>query len=140
MTAILATFSDVQIVKSRSVMILKMEVPLERADQALTALGGVPQPGSERWVGVAPVQSDAIEARPQGKPRFHEMKPSQQAALRCRQRDFQVWIGAEDEADAAMRIRRRCKVDSRSALDADAEAAQTWASIETDFLNKDYVR
>jgi len=30
-----------------------LEVPLEAADQAYTALGGMPDPGKSVWVGVA---------------------------------------------------------------------------------------
>jgi hypothetical protein len=51
--AILATFADVKFIRTRSTMQLVLELPIEQADEALKALGGVPQPGTERWVGVA---------------------------------------------------------------------------------------
>ena len=53
MSAILGTFADARAVKGRSVFQIIVEVPLENADKALQALGGWPQPATERWVGVA---------------------------------------------------------------------------------------
>lgn len=59
MTAIQATFSDFKLIKSRSVVQLVLELPIEAADAALASLGGIPQPGMERWVAVAPLNLDS---------------------------------------------------------------------------------
>ena len=61
MTPICATFSDFRLVKGRKVCQLVCEVPLEQADAALAALGGLPNPHAERWVGIVP-----LKAQPQG--------------------------------------------------------------------------
>lgn len=69
MSAIAGTFSDIKTIKSRSVVQLCIEVPIERADEALSILGGVPQPGRERWVGIAPIDPERATPHPTyGKP------------------------------------------------------------------------
>lgn len=61
MTPICASFSDFKLIKGRKVCQLVCEVPLEQADAALIALGGLPNPHAERWVGIVP-----LKAQPQG--------------------------------------------------------------------------
>ena len=48
-----ATYSDFKLIKGRKCAQIILEVDIERADAALEALGGVPQPHRETWVGVA---------------------------------------------------------------------------------------
>jgi hypothetical protein len=50
--AILATFSDFQLVRSRKVARLVFEVPIEQAKAALDVLG-MPNPVGETWCGIA---------------------------------------------------------------------------------------
>lgn len=47
------TFSGFALVKTRDTARFEIEVPLADADAALAALGGLPRPGTERWVAVA---------------------------------------------------------------------------------------
>src|SRR4051812_4591789 len=54
-----ATFSDFRLVKGRKVAQLVFEVPIEQADQALAALGGLPQPATEAWVALARLETKA---------------------------------------------------------------------------------
>src|SRR6185437_11188093 len=68
--AITATFSDYRLVKSRGVLQLVLELPVERQAQAFEALG-FPMPGTDIHVGVARLQpvtgssaAPAIGARP----------------------------------------------------------------------------
>ena len=51
--AVLGTFADCKILKTRSVLQIIVEIPIEQADEALKALGGIPQPSEERWCGIA---------------------------------------------------------------------------------------
>lgn len=57
MTPICASFSDFKLIKGRKVCQLVCEVPLEQADAALAALGGLPNPHAERWVGIVPLKA-----------------------------------------------------------------------------------
>src|SRR3954467_8257198 len=57
--AIKATFGDFRLIRSRKVCQLCLEIPIEGADTALAALGGIPQPHSDRWVAVARLNGSA---------------------------------------------------------------------------------
>jgi hypothetical protein len=52
-SAIKATFADFKIVKTRKLAQLIFEIPIEQADSALAALGGIPRSDAERWVAIA---------------------------------------------------------------------------------------
>ena len=111
MTPICATFSDFRLVKGRKVCQLVCEVPLEQADAALIALGGLPNPHAERWVGIVPLKAqpqgqdnsgsapspsadaaDSPAAAPKPKKHWDELKPSQQAGMMCEKREFSDWM------------------------------------------------
>lgn len=109
----LATFSDFRIVKTRKLAQLIFEVPIEQADAALAALGGLPRSDGERWCGIALLNSAAspsadtgphpssvtmvpapeAEAKSADKPRrrFSEMSRAQQAGMLCHDMLFQDW-------------------------------------------------
>lgn len=162
--AISGTFADFRMVKGRKVCQLVVEVPIEQADAALRALGGVPQPHVDRWVAIARLNETPAgagqdgEASPSGVPEgsrpaaspsapkkaWHEMPPSQQAAIRCGEEPFwrflermnlTAHLGARvDAAYAAETVRRLCKVKSRADLDQNTGAAERWNRIDTDYL------
>ena len=157
MTAFRATYSDFRLVKGRKVAQFVLEVPLEQADAALRVLGGMPKIGEETWVGVAPLVSndESLNAGPafpsgpttQGsgastpdapaaKRKWHELKPSQQAGIRCADPEFQKWIGATTAEDAAVRVRQECDVDSLSELNFDLEHARRWQNLDNAFLTE----
>lgn len=116
-----ATFSDFRMVKTRKVLQIVCEVPLEQAQRALKILG-VPDPGAETWVALAVLDlskqdaqekavghPDGNQAQPPQTPAgdgpiaggntpkarrpFHELPLSQQAAIRCGEPSFQEWCG-----------------------------------------------
>jgi len=148
--AILATFSDVKFIRTRSTMQLILELPIERADSSLKALGGVPQPGTERWVGVilAPTEDEAVsklvgdfvkmqksskEHRP-----LNSLPLSQQAGLRCNDYQFiryleEMYPDTACSVPAADLVRELCGITSRSELDTNDIAAQKWRKLESDF-------
>jgi len=51
-----ASYSDWKPIKTRRVIQIVFEVPWESHDEAYRALGGMPDPGSERWFGIARLQ------------------------------------------------------------------------------------
>ena len=160
-SAVLATFEDVKRVKTRKVWQLIFEVPEERADQALQALGGSPQSGQDRWVGIARVDEkvavvpqDARSAPegtetpatpetrtqpPKERRPWHELSATTQAGIRCNERDFlkwllpSMWMRPDAPKIAVMTIRDRCGVKSRAELDQNEQAARMWHAIERDY-------
>lgn len=114
-----ATFSDFRLVKGRKVAQIVVEVPIEEADNALKALGGIPRPDLERWVAVArlspgagstvapsqkghegpsrattegePAPAGPLTAPGETKGGWYALKPSARAALLCKEVQFQHW-------------------------------------------------
>jgi hypothetical protein len=68
--AIQASFADFRLIKGRKTAQIILEIPIEGADAALAALGGIPQPHSERWVGVARLNGSTQPPEPEPKPQF----------------------------------------------------------------------
>jgi hypothetical protein len=46
--------------------------------------------------------------------------------LRCREQDFQRFLGVDGETAAARRVKEVCEVGSRAELDRDPAAGQRW--------------
>lgn len=149
---IAGTFVDLRILASRSVARVTIEVPIERANEALAALGGFPVPGEARWVAVALLDPDAAlppapptrqVIPPPHKPvqvkeprRWREMKMAQQAGILSSEPEFQAWVGAADEMAAARFIRERCGISSRAELDTNPLAAEQWLALSRAFFSR----
>lgn len=160
MTAIKAMFADFKLVKTRQVAQLIFEVPIEAADNALHALGGVPRPDAERWVGIAPITEKAAQraATPTTQPkspiddlnaaaekaekpkrRMAELSRAQQAGILCNEREFHLFIAEKefilvedmDDGICAEAVREYCGVDSRAKLDG--AAGNRWDELRTEY-------
>lgn len=146
--AIAGTFSDIRFVKSRKVAQITVEIPIERAGDAL-ALLGAPNPAEEVWVALARLKSNPGKGEKAEKARrkFSEMPLSQQAAIRCGELEFQLWLsetlpGCRDgrltysyERDGvrpnpAEQVRQWCNVRSRRDLDTNEVAGADWRDLE----------
>lgn len=147
--ALAGTFSDFKLIKSRGVAQLVIEVPLEKADAALSTLGGLPKPDEERWVALArlntkPLGASMSESAGQGsaadtaspqkqsavapggtKGGWYALKPSARAALLCKDEDFRGWVEATyrlsglTEVEAADWLRNCLDVPTRARLNPD---------------------
>jgi hypothetical protein len=124
------TFSDFRLIKGRKVCQIVIEVPIEQADQALAALGGLPQPMAETWVALARLETKA-KVQPI---RPDNTKLSLEAALRCKDQQFWQFLGVDNENDAAATVRAQCGVGSRSGLNIDTVAASLWRTLDGQFL------
>lgn len=120
--AFTGTYADIKLIRSRSVMQIIVEVPIEQAETVIAAFG-VPQPGAERPVAVALLNSgplgksidsdvafpsdsgvvtrDADRATPEpaagkadGQPAAHD-KLVQRVAILCGEEPFQEWIAKQ---------------------------------------------
>lgn len=143
--AIQGTFADFKIVRGRKVAVLCIEVPLETADAALAALGGIPNASSENWVAVARLNNDVVKPAQSDnanvvKPprRFSELPPSQQAALKCNDPAFQRFVSEltgqpPNESYTTPAMRRLLNVNSRSVLDTDPAATERWLTLLRQF-------
>jgi hypothetical protein len=124
--AIQASFADFRLIKGRKQAQIILEIPIEGADAALAALGGIPQPQSDRWVAVARLNGastineslppdETFEVSQDPKPKknitygelaskekrkWDDLKSSMQAAIRCNEPAFQRFMREVYDSEA----------------------------------------
>lgn len=143
--AISGCFADYRLVKSRSVLQLVVEVPVERQEEAFAALG-YPVPGAEIHVALArlvttPEPKAASDRSIQGRARYAASTERQQALVRSAQypkdarfRKWAVERGYEDTEAAAIEfIRYECDVKSRREIEENDGAHRRFLAMETDY-------
>lgn len=139
---IAGTFADLRSVKSRSVVILHIEVPIERAADVV-AMFGYPQPGEEVSVAVARLVQPVAEQPPAQateRRKWDELRPSQQAGIACNEPEFWEFLTevhdnfTSDANKAAAFVRWKCGVRSRSEFDTDEAAASRWNTLHGEYL------
>ena len=141
-----AEFVDLKLVKTRKVCQLTLELPIEQADKALEALGGLPRPDLSVWVAVALLSKKAAEEA--GKPKkrhWHEIPLAEQAGIRCADPKFQDWLksvyfGIWPECDnekilnkeeaTAKAVKTFCYVKSRSEITPEAKSGINWQQLD----------
>jgi hypothetical protein len=130
--AIRATYSDWRPVKSRKVLQLVMEVPIEQTEQVLTILGA-PMPDREMWVAIARL----ADVRPDAKQPPHPLV--QAAGILANEPRFQVWVAertgvpCDNAEDAAKYIRGYCGISSRRELADDGIAQNFFRLLRADY-------
>lgn len=130
------TYSDFKLVRTRKVIQVVIEVPIEHANVVLMALNGMPRPDEEKWVAVAlldPEMAPKNEASTD-----HWM--SRKAALLCKQMSFQTFISdvgpiVSNEEEAAGWLRELCGVASRSELIPGTPAGDSFERIVAEYEN-----
>ena len=148
-----ATYSDWKLIKTRKVVQIVFEVPVEKAGLAYEVLNGMPNFGSEVWCAVARLQQpkeSAAQPRPSpdespsagGAPRaasksFHELVPAQQAGILCHEPAFWKFLSefydgvlVTKESEASAFVREFCGVASRAQLTPELSL---WKSMVSDY-------
>lgn len=90
----------------------------------------------EEELPVAQVDAVSTTASPPKEKRpFASLPLSQQAALRCQDNDFKLFLDASDADDAAEMVRKHCAVKSRSELDNPRNdwPRSHWQSLESQY-------
>lgn len=105
-------------VKTRKAFIIEIEFPEEIGQQVLATLG-MPIGGESKTVAVALLQHEAL---PDNNKKAELVRPSQKAALLCKQRAFQEFCVAgtsetPSEEHAKQTLYHICKIKSRAELD-----------------------
>lgn len=128
-----ATFSDLKLVKTRQVAQLIFEIPLAEFDGAYDVLGGMPNPASERWFGIAPI--DLTTPKPD-KRNWRDLQPAQQAGIRCNEATFAAYLKEthpedwRESQEAAACVRLICGVHSRVELGTNQKARVIWHQLD----------
>lgn len=128
-----ATYSDWKLIKTRKVVQIVFEVPIEASDAAYQVVGGMADSGQEKWFAIA--RLDESPPKTEKAPRsFHDMSPAQQAGMLCADPVFVKFL---DETvgpnDAAHTVRMICGVTSRGDIKPGTEAARRWSGIVSDY-------
>lgn len=140
-----ATFADWRTVRTRRVLQLVFEIPLEQQQFALSILGA-PMPDRETWAAIA------LLAEPVGQPekpkdlarsmaartRYQQAdvmeRARQRAGMLPKDQKFRAWLRVTSEDDAAAYIRRACKIASRRDIASNPDAHERFLRVETDFM------
>lgn len=146
MTAFRATYSDFKLVKTRKVVQIVLEIPVEHANAVLDVLGGMPDPSRETWVGVALLTPDAAKPQPVDQPRpagakrpYRDLPKPQQAGMRCDEAAFVSFLKEErpddwhEATDAAECVRLICGVSSRADLATNHAAGVIWHQLDSQY-------
>ncbi len=141
------TLSEIKAVKTRGVIQMVIEAPIEHAEAIITAFG-YPQPGKEKWVGVAllrepetPLKGRDTAPAKEDKPKlpWSERTPGSQAAYLCTLPEFQRWVTerldpmslpTHTEVGTIHSLYRHFAIDSRSELN---DRPDDWAQFQQEF-------
>ena len=132
-------YVDLRFVKSRKVAQIVVELPIEQA-AAFVAWFGAPNPATGTPVAIARMDQKAVSEAPKPEKdhrKWEVLRFSQQAAIRCGELEFQLWLSAREESqpgeDTADVVRRLCKVASRKDLDTNEKATIEWFKLDADY-------
>lgn len=129
-----AEFVDVRPVKSRKVMQLIFEVPIEAADHALSALGGFPRPDQSRYVAIAQLDVKKDPAAV-SHTRWDDKPLSTRAGILCTKKEFQMFlIGEADEDKTIAFLKNACRVASRADLVKGSSGGEQFLRIEQSYF------
>jgi hypothetical protein len=132
---ILATYSDIKTVKTRSVCQVVFELPIEQMADAIAMLGA-PVPGNEVWVGIARIDPNKVQ---KDEPIKLPVRNAQMAGILCGNPVFRKFLSERSGKDvpdpdaAAAVVRLACAVKSRADLDTDKHGSQLWRDLKADF-------
>src|SRR4051812_27551859 len=134
------TYSDWRLVKTRGVVQIIFEVPLADSDAAYEILGGMPNQASERWFGIAAINTTKAAPVEKERKEWRELQPSAQAAIRCEEpifwaflREVMTYPDVQSADLAATAVRHVCKVNSRAHFNTNPAAKAVWQSLDTQY-------
>src|SRR3972149_8792011 len=145
-----AAYTDWKLIRTRGVVQVVFEVPIERSREAYDALGGMPTPASEVWCAIARLNMENAQKPRPSTPKppatggahhksWHEMTPAQQAGILCAEPTFwkfcEEWLGqtirVEDQCIFA--VREYCGVQSRKEIDPNGLSGRNWRAITAEY-------
>ena len=140
-----ATYHNIVFVKTRKVVQIVLEAPIEHAQHVIEVLG-TPNPAEEHWVAVARlVAADKVKLpKPTENPEGHTAKKHFEAC--CSDPAFQAWMNSTTAVKAypGEDFRERLKgflgIETANDFLTDKRVAQTWGEIFTSYKYRDEVR
>ena len=146
--AIMGDYTDLVFRKTRKVAIISIEIPIEQS-AAFVAAFGTPSQSTGVPVAIARIDPNAAREAPKPpygvSPKLHaevsererrkwdQLRPAQQAAMRCKEKAFQKFVETDNDDDAAYTVRDFCGVKSRSDILEGTAAARKWADLDREY-------
>lgn len=121
-----ATYHDLRFVKGRKQCQIVLEIPTERA-QAFVSMFGTPDPANPAWVALARLNSPTQRTANQ----WNAMTPRAQMLARCKEPQFQTFIGCISERDALKKVESEFECSSRFPMPAEKLAA--WQRLDSSY-------
>jgi hypothetical protein len=146
-----AEFSDWKLIRTRKVVQIVLEVPVELSGEAYEVLGGMPDPSKSIWCAVARLKGgdvadteggSQIDTSPAPSPAQpgRAKSPAQVAGYLCKLPPFWKFLREEcgrhyaiDEDGAAEAVREICGVEHRSEIIHGTDAALYWHDLRSKF-------
>lgn len=134
--AIKGNYADLKFIKTRGVVQIVIECPIEEGSAIVSAFG-TPQPSAEIPVAVARLNEGtkpAIEqpAEPRGQRKLADLPYPQQAALLCDNDLFRRWLlETHGDSDPADLVRKACGVKSRAEILPGTYAEGHWLKMRS---------
>lgn len=140
-------YADLKFVKTRSVAVVMIEIPIEKADAFIAAFGS-PRPGTEVPVALARMNTAAPERRhgpklsAADKQTWEDMPSAQQAGIRCGEARFWAFLNQIDHdgygvvrnaEEAAAAVRTILGVNSRKEIAGNPEAFAKWEALDQEY-------
>lgn len=141
------TYADFKVVKTRSVVQMVIEVPIEQANE-VTEKFGIPQPSQEVWVAVA-----KLEGRPnhlenkliESKEKTPEQKAVSWAVMLCKEPEFWKFLNnkfansgmifIEEESQCADKLKDFLEIGSRSEIATNEDARNKFRELAREYGN-----
>ena len=134
------SYADMKFVKSRSVVQIVIELPIERA-AAFVAAFGAPEPSKECPVAIARIDTSTASsgAEKPTKRAFNELPIAQRSAMLCEREAFRTFLNQQrlcnvtNAEDAASALRGLLSIRSRADLGTNIVAATKFEALEREF-------
>lgn len=127
-SAIAGQFVKLDAIATRKVVRLSIEIPIEHADRAISALGGYPDPANAKWVGIAPMDVPVENTMKGG-------ALAQAAGIICNEGAFKQYAKENGYDSPEEYMYAICGVESRAHLDHNKHAAACFRALRTSYDN-----
>lgn len=135
-----ATLVDFKNIRTRKLVQIVFEAPIEDADRILAGLGGYGTLGKESWWAVARLDAEPASepVKPEKRRRlWDELSYAEQAGIRCGEESFKRWAleakFAHPNTDIAEVVRRYCRVSTRAEIRQGNAAGTRWEFLESNY-------
>lgn len=129
------TYSDYKLIKSRNVVQIGIEIPIEQAEE-FVSMFGMPKPDTEKWVAIAGLNEEIINKNDT------IVKAIQQAGMICKDQKFgdflikekkMIGIIPDDDESIAKALRALLGIKSRTDFHTDQNAVIAFNRLKSEY-------